>query len=201
MDNSPTKRTEIARRPHTPESEKPPITVTATIHNYEKSSGILSLHVTFLNPSQNPIYVIAEDFAFLRDHRGQDPTLPIDIVADEITIDLSRQKKRTPDKSRPDDFGEPSYTPVIELEPYLGRSATYVFQFPVQLLHNGTSKETYRPSALKKVRLKFGWSRERLTHFVRRVPGRKDGGPAARDEQIRTEWQHFIVTEPVEVNF
>lgn len=179
-------------------AETGPPDTSVELHNYDEVSGLLSLRVMFENKCLRPVYLIGEDFAFVRAKDGSLPTLPLELDGESITLDFSRQKWEQLGRKKylSERWGGTSLSPVIELRPWQGRRITYVIQFPLQ---NGYG--TYQPRGKKELSVRFGWAKEPMDDFAFRNPGPTPYDKDARSEQLRTEWQSILTTEPITVDF
>lgn len=171
---------------------------------YLADCKMLFVRVLFMNQSSRPLFVVANEFAYVDFGPGRTSHSLVAHCEDkELTLDVSHLM---PTPSGIDYFvsEEGSFGPEDDCMKVLPGSiwnATYVFHFPLTL--DRRVSESYRceaPQGLTKVRLRFGYSNEDFETFVQREI---HGARSAEDWQQRIvdEWQSIVEMKPFEIDF
>ena len=186
------------------QSAKAALKVRLFSQHYETKCALLSFKVYFENTSAQPIYLISNDFSFVRGHpleTGQ--RLVCDEKADELILDLSHTMP-TAEGTRyfRSEAGTYGFIPeVIEIGPNRFRYMTYVFQFPLKLDYRISETESIPvPLENRKVSLCFGYAREPFESFSKREFKQTDSIEEWQ-QRIGEDWQERSETEPVSVQF
>lgn len=180
------------------------ILITVEDSRYLAECKMLFLRVRFWNVSSRPMFVVANEFAYVDFGPGKSRhRLVAQHDGKELILDLSHVMP-TPMGidyfvSEEGSFGPEDY--CIEMPPELARDVTYVFQFPLKMDRRMSEFHTCEvPQGLTKVRLRFGYSDEDSETFLQRETRRPY---SAKDWQQRVvaEWQSIAETTPIEIDF
>src|SRR5207244_1863925 len=103
---------------------------------YDPCCHLLNLKVYFENKGKTPIYLVAQDFAFLYESRDQfGHQLAVSETSNELIIDTSFLPVTSVGIGSLREAGASTHFPFyLELHPGDFRYTTYVFQFPLILL-------------------------------------------------------------------
>jgi len=201
------------------------LTMKVNNHSYDSKCQLLVVDVQIRNRSTKPVFLIANNFVFVREKPGTpDHRLMVETEGDLITfdVDLRPRRPRVKDRTKEDlitfDLSHLSLTKagrgammwvgtpemidnVVRLEPESIWNAKYAFQFPLSIdtLYSNVS---ILPAPTKRcmVRLRFGWSTEPLIPFVKRL-SYEANELEKYDRKIEKEWQNIYETAPFEVDF
>lgn len=165
-------------------------------------SGMLFLEAQFYNSSPDPVYIVANQFAYVDLGPGISPHEIVPVVeGNDLILDLSHTM-RTRDAidyyiSEEGSFGR--HDECLEIGPGGIRSVVYAFQFPMKVNRMVSPIETFSwPDDVTSVRLRFGCSTEPQDAFADREIESAEG---VEDWQRRLveEWQVIRESESFEL--
>lgn len=177
----------------------------ATIQSahYEQHCGLLSVKVCFENLTGDSLFLVANDFGFVRAGSGAGHRLRFEDADGKLVIDLSH----TPPTAAGYEYfrseeGSYGFLPeVIELAANRIRNITYVFRFPLTLdFRVSDVRQLPEPEGTRRVSLRFGFGRETFDVFKRREFREKEGIEEWHARIVK-DWQQCALTDPVAVGF
>lgn len=149
-----------------------PIDIVLKHEYYDHKTGLLSVHVTFQNRQKKPIYLVANQWAFLKGAPGTPGhRLAVQKQEGRIVLDLSHLAITESFWNALHEVGYAtwSYSETIKIKPEGSHRFVLAFQFPLILSSELSEVETVEaPENLIKVQFKFGWANEDLEDFVQR---------------------------------
>lgn len=166
------------KKEHGLESVAEPIDIVLNYEYYDHKTGLLSVHVTFRNRQNIPIYLVANQWAFLKGAPGSSRhRLAVQKQDGRIILDLSHLAITESFWNAIHEVGDATwyYSETIKIKPEGSHSFILAFQFPLNLSSELSEGETVEaPDDLTKVQFKFGWANEDLEAFVQREFFQKD---------------------------
>lgn len=177
----------------------------ATIESahYDQKCGLLSVKVCFENVTGDSLFLVTNDFGFVRADSGAGNRLRFEDADGRLVIDLSHTPPTAAGyryfRSEEGSYG---FLPeVLELAAHQIRNITYVFQFPVTLdFRVSDVKHVPEPKGTRRVSLRFGFGRESFEVFRRREFREKDTIEKWHTRIVR-DWQQCTLTDPAVVRF
>jgi hypothetical protein len=201
-----------------------PVVIELNDEYFDPETGILKVHVTLQNQQNIPIYLVANQWTFLKGAPGSNfHRLTVQRQKDRLIFDLSHLPVTERFWNAIHEVGEASwyYSQTIKIRPHRSHHFVLAFQFPLQLSSELSDVDTVNvPAHPVKVQFRFGWAREDLEDFVQKEllpktsPAKnKSSKVTARqayqhnqkrlkleEKRILTEWQRTVLSAPVMVD-
>lgn len=201
-----------------------PVVIELNDEYFDPETGILKVHVTLQNQQNISIYLVANQWTFLKGAPGSNTHhLTVQRQKDLLIFDLSHLPVTERFWNAIHEVGEASwyYSQTIKIRPHRSHHFVLAFQLPLQLSWELSDVDIVNvPEHPVKVQFRFGWAREDMEDFVQRellpktspakIESPKFTARQAHqqnqkrlkleEKRILTEWQHTVLSDPMTVD-